>query len=274
MNIKKISLALSCLFFGYNSLYSKDWADKKDKMPSFFVGVNVGTFFANNNTAALYDGSEKFTPYGVNYILTRPANYSVFLNYFNQNYTLEELPQNPSYSIALDLGLHAGFHLGSISSIFVDINLSNLAVKDVFTVLIDDPNNRAIEPIYEQIPIYGEEKRININLGNQLNFFNKNNTTLYWSLFGNFNTIQLERNYFVIDNKEYEIAHITALQPDVKPNGIGYGVGTGLGFKYQLAPQVKTDLTYNFYYIKTRINDNLNEFGSNNGIKLRIIWEY
>ena len=37
-----------------------------------------------------------------------------------------------------------------------------------FTVAIEDPNNQSPDPTYEQIPIFGEEKRMNINLGSTI----------------------------------------------------------------------------------------------------------
>lgn len=255
-------------------LVAQDWSDKKEekKTPTFVFGVNVGALFVNNNTASIYDGSNKNSPYGVQYILDLPQNTTFFDNYFNQFYSLEELPLSPTYKTALDIGIHGGINTSSNSSIFVDINFSNLNVEQLFTILIDDPTNIAIEPNYEQLPIIGEEKRININLGSQLSFFNKDKTNIYWSFFGNFNNVKLERNYIIINNKEFEIRHTLPQQPNTKPNGIGYGIGTGLGVKYKLSETLTTDLTYNFYYIKTSINDNLQEFGVNHGITLRFLW--
>tara|TARA_B110000459_G_C16625149_1_gene504716 strand:- start:4818 stop:5645 length:828 start_codon:yes stop_codon:yes gene_type:complete len=273
MKSKFLSFILYSILFT-PMLSAQDWADKKEakKTPTFVFGVNVGTLFANNNTASIYDGSEKNSSYGVQYILDLPQNTTFFDTYFNQSHSLEELPLNPTYKTALDIGIHAGINISRNSSIFVEINMANLSVEQLFTILIDDPTNLAIEPNYEQLPIIGEEKRININLGTQLSFFNKGKTNLYWSFFGNFNNIQLERNYIVIDGKEFEIRHTLPQQPNTKPNGIGYGGGTGVGVKYKLSETLTTDLAYNFYYIKTSINDNLQGFGINHGVTLRLLW--
>jgi hypothetical protein len=272
--MKSKLLFLILTIFLFNSIiFAQDWTDEKEdtKKTNFFIGANVGAFFANNNTASFYDGSNKNSPYGVQYILNNPNNKPVFDSYFNQTYSLEELPLNPTYKTALDLGLHAGLSIGKKISFFIDLNFATLNVNQLFTVLIDDPTNLSIEPNYEQLPIIGKEKRININLGTQLNYYNQGKTTLYWSVFGNFNSIELIRNYIIIDNREYEINHNTFQQPNIKPNGTGYGTGTGLGLKYKLSEELTTDLTYNFYYLKTSLSS-LSNFGINHGISVRLIW--
>ena len=100
----------------------------------------------------------------------------------------------------------------------------------------------------------------------------KNKTDIYWSAFGNFNSIKLERNYIIINNREYEISHANHQQPTIKPGGIGYGAGTGLGIKYKLTEDISVDLTYNLYYIKTKMNETLQSFGLNHGLTFRLIW--
>jgi len=270
----RLLLLLFCITTCPTILLAQDWTDIKEKENTFFVGLNIGTLFANNNTASIYDGSNNNTPFGVEYIMNIPSNKIIFKNYFQQTFSIAELPLNPTYKTALDIGLHAGINISKVSSIFVDMNISSLSVQQLFTILIDDPTNLAIEPNYEQLPIIGEEKRININVGTQLNFFNRNKTKIYGSFFGNFNNIKLLRNYIVINNREYEIFHASTQQPNIKPSGSGYGGGIGLGIKYNLTDKLTTDFTYNFYYIKTSINDKLQGFGINHGLTFRLLWEY
>lgn len=273
MKIKVLYILLSVSFCN-SSLYSQDWADEKDekKTPRFFVGVNMGVLFANNNTAAIYNGSSANTLYGVEYILSVPYYKPTFDNYFKYRYTLAELPLNPAYKTTFDLGLHSGINIGKGNSIYLDINFANLKYEQFFTILIDDPTTQSIEPTYEQVPILGEERRINFNLGTQVSLFNKDKSNLYWSFFGNFNSIKLERNYIIINSVEYEITHSSPQISASPPGGIGYGAGSGIGFKYRLTEKILVDLTYNLSYIKTKMNDNIQGFGINHGIIFRVIW--
>lgn len=250
-----------------------DWADQKENTTSrFFIGINAGAYFPNNNTAIIYTGSDDITNYGINYILNVPNYRQVFDSYFQHAYSVEEFPQNPVYKTTFNIGLHTGINLGSGHSIFLDINTSKLSYEQFFTIAINDPNNKSIDPTYEQIPIIGNEKRINTNLGIQLSLINKDRVNFYWSAFGNFNKINLERNYIVIANKEYEINHRNPTQANATPGGIGFGGGTGLGFKYNLAEKVWIDLTYNYHYTKSKMNEKIQSFGGHQGMLFRIIW--
>ncbi|MBL4593108.1 MAG: hypothetical protein JKX68_04735 [Flavobacteriales bacterium] len=236
------------------------------------MGINAGAFFPNNNTSIIYTGASNITPYGIDYILSIPSYKTTFDSYFQYPYTLAELPQNPSYKTALNIGLHAGINLGGGNTIYVDVNSTNLNYEQVFTIAIDDPYNQSPEPTFKQLPIIGKEKRLNFNLGTQLSLLNKNKTTIYWSAFGNFNSTKLERNYIIINDREYEIIHSNPQLPNVQPGGIGFGGGSGAGIKYRLTDRIYADLTYNLYYIKNKMNDNIQGFGLNHGITFRVVW--
>jgi hypothetical protein len=249
-----------------------DWTDQEDKAALFFIGVNVGGYSPNKNTAIIYSGIDDVTNFGINYLLNFPSFKQTFDTYFQHPYSVEEFPLHPSYKIALNIGLHTGINLGGGHAIFLDLNTSNLNYEQSFTIAIDDPNNKSIDPSYEQIPIIGNEKRFNSNLGLQISLFHKEQMNFYWSTFGNFNKINLERNFILIDNKKYEISHRNPTNPNTTVGGIGFGGGSGLGFKYKIATKIWIELTYNFHYTKSKINDTINALGSHHGMIFRIIW--
>ena len=250
----------------------EDWTKEEPKKSLFFAGINVGGLFANKNTAEIYSGSPNATPYGISHILSIPNYKATFDAYFQHPYAISEFPQDPSYRAALDMGVHAGMNVGDGAAMYIDINISQLKYEQTFTMAIDDPLNKSPEPSYEQLPIFGEEERFNLNLGTQLNFYNGENSLAYFTLFGNFNSVKMKRNYIVINNREYNIIHNSAQQPGDNPGGIGYGAGTGLGFKYNLTDNLIVDLNYNLYYTKINMNDNLNPFGIHHGLLLRVLW--
>ncbi len=150
--------------------------------------------------------------------------------------------------------------------------MTQLKYEQTFTIAIDDPFNQSPEPTYEQIPIFGKEKRFNLNLGTQLSFYKQNKTTIYWSIFGNLNGVQLERNYFVINNREYEILFNNPQDITIKPSGIGFGGGTGAGLKYQVTNNILVDFTYNLYYTKTNITETIHPYGIHHGFMMRVLW--
>ena len=273
MKYKAIYILLALTLFT-SFVNAQDWADEEETFdaPFFFFGINAGAFFPNSNTAYIYTGASNVSSYGIDYILSVPSYKITFDAYFQYPYSLEELPQSPSYKTAVDVGLHAGVNLGGGNTVYLDINSSNLNYEQVFTLAIDDPYNQSPEPTYRQLPIIGKETRVNLNIGTQLALLNKKKTTIYWSAFGNLNNTKLERNYIIIDDREYEIIHSNPQLPNVQPGGIGYGGGSGVGVKYKLTNRIIADLTYNFYYTKTKMNDNIQGFGIHNGVTLRVIW--
>ena len=137
---------------------TKDWADKEERTNSlFFIGLNVGGYFPNRNTTIIYTGTNDVTDYGINYILNVPQYKTLFDTYFQYPYSVEELPLNPSYKNSFNVGLHTGLNLGNGHAIFLDINTTNLSYEQSFTIAIDDPTNKSVDPTYEQIPIIGKE---------------------------------------------------------------------------------------------------------------------
>ena len=237
MKFHQISFLLM-LFISFSNLFAqedswtenkKDWTEESNSSSKFFVGINAGALFVNSNTAAIYRGTSDITAYGINYILSVPNYKTVLDPYFQYPYAVSEYPKNPTYKTALDVGLHAGMNLGKGNAIFIDINSATLKYEDVFTIAIDKPSNQTTDSTYEQIPIFGKEKRFNLNLGTQIALLNTEKTIIYWPIFGNFNSIKLERNYIVINSQEYEIIHSNIYLSTSEPGGIGYGLGSGIG---------------------------------------------
>ena len=264
--MKKVLFLLCITFLTNFSSFSQGEAG------SVFAGVNIGGFFANKNTAIMYTGADYIASYGIEDLFANIYNKPVFDTYFKYPYSIAELTQTQSYKPAMDIGGHFGVSLGDGSSVYADLNFANLKFENFFTVAIQDPNNLSPDPTYEQIPLFGEEKRMNINLGLQISMYNENDINVYFSLFGNINSTRLVKNFFVIDGKQYQITHVVPNQPNIKPGGIGYGGGGGLGAKYKFNDKFTFDLAYSLYYTKIRMKDDFAPFGIHNGITLRIIW--
>lgn len=263
--MKKPVLVLLVSLFTFSSIFSQESG-------SVFVGINVGGFFANKNTAVLYTGADAFSNYGVEDLFSNTINKPIFDNYFQYPYAIVELPQTWKYRPALDIGGHFGIHLDGENALYVDVNFSSLDFENFFTVAIEDPNNQSPDPTYEQIALFGEEKRMNINLGLQLSLYQEKGLNAYFSLFGNLNSTRLEKNYFVVNGRQYFINHVLIGQPNVKPGGVGLGGGAGLGVKYKFNDKFTFDLAYSLYYSKTKMKEDFAPWGVHNGITFRIIW--
>lgn len=249
-----------------------NYMDEQEDTTRFFIGINFGAFFANNNTAGMYSGTPGATPYGIQTVFNRQEYQQIFNNYFQHPYTIEEYPNDPKYNTAFEIGLHAGYRLGKRWSLFLDFNTVQLRYEQAFTVAINDPRNQQVGPTYQSIPIFGKESRIHVNLGLQYNFYTSNQSSAYISLFGNATDVEMKSNNFVVNNQQYELFHYDFNLPSQRIGGVGFGGGTGLGYKFHLNEQILADLYYNLTYTEINLKAGFQEYGIQNGLGVRILW--
>jgi hypothetical protein len=278
MKMFKIFLLITFSLVSICSIKAQDggaynYEDEQEDTSRFFIGINFGGYFPNNNTAGIYSGTSNATQYGIHYVMNQREYEQTFKNYFNQHlYSIEEYPSDPKYKTAFEIGLHAGYRLNKRISFFLDFNTIQLRYEQAFTVAIEDPGNQMVGPTYEAIPIFGKENRISVNLGMEYNFYTNGKSTAYLPLFANATDVELKSNYFVVNNQQYELFHYNYNLPSQRIGGIGYGGGTGLGFKFHLNDQILADLYYNLIYTEINLKTGFQEYGVQNGLGVRILW--
>lgn len=222
----------------------------------FFLGVNLGGYFANKNTAYFYNGN---TTYGVDRILRTQVYEDQIQQEFQYSYEFGEYPQLMKYQTSFLVGGHLGYRTSETFNLFADIDVINLKLEDVVTFEIDDPSNNqngVIGPTIEQAILRGEEKRFNVNLGFQSIFHNQGQLKAYFSMAANFTYTQFANNTLTIRQlSPYYIGNPTwNISGGVKPQGGGIGAVAGLGFKYRFNDQVLFDVGYNAYYANIKLN--------------------
>jgi hypothetical protein len=278
MNSIQKTLLLIFVLFTIKSLNAQNdgaynYMEEQEDTSKFFIGINFGGYFPNQNTAAMYSGTQGSTPFGIQSVLSNPFYKPTFDNYFNQHpYSIGEYPFEPTYKTAFEIGLHAGYRLSKRFSLFLDFNTVQLRYEQAFTIAIDDPNNQQVGPTFEQVPIFGKENRISVNFGMQYNFYTNGKSTAYLPVFANATDVEMKSNYFVVNNQQYELFHYNYNLPEQRIGGIGYGGGTGLGFKFHLNDQILADLYYNLIYTEINLKTGFKERGIQNGLGVRILW--
>ena len=195
-------------------------------------------------------------------------------DYFNNNPIVDiEYPLQPAYRIASEIGLHAEYSMGKSlqNALFVDVNIAQLQFEQFFVIGTNDPFNQTLDPItYEQVPLFGNENRFYFNLGLNLSLYQTEQANAYFTVFASMNNTQMRRNYFVLGDFEYEIFHRSFDRPDLRLGGIGFGGGTGIGFKYDLTEHLVADFYYNLYYVENTLNDSFEPYGIQNALGTRI----
>jgi|GEM_PF-1488025 len=267
-------LAFFSLTFGLSAQDDYDYDDDElEATVKFSFGINFGAYFSSNKTAEIYSGRSTITQFGIDFILfEQQFSQQVIRDYFRYDYYIAEYPIQTRYRTASEIGGHIEYNLNDAIDLYLDVNITQLKFEQFFTVGINEPNTGRLDDTFEQIPIFGEENRFHLNLGAQFSMYHDEQANFYFSVFSSIINTQMRRNYLVINNLEYEIFHLAFDRPNQRLGGIGYGGGTGLGFKYRLTDHLTTDFYYNLSYNQVNLSEAFQPYGFNHGLGMRIIW--
>lgn len=237
-----------------------------------FMSLGFGSYFANSNTAVMYDGVSKYALIGIGYYFTIEPFKTQFEEYFKYPYEIVELPENLKYRPGREISWQLGYRFEDGSAFYAEANFAQLNIQDAFVVAIDDPNRKSPEKLFQQIPVFGKEQRLNINTGFHIPVIHEKGFTAYLPLFANINSTKLESNYFVINNQQYQIVHNFPGVTNTRIGGMGFGGGSGLGVKLQFKKNFSLDIGYNLIYSRIRMTEELRPFGLHHSILAKIVW--
>ncbi len=245
---------------------------KKRNPTGFHAGFIMGTYFANSNTASLYDG------YGYNLDGKKNDFFNSFMNnkiniqyggangqpdYIAQalnvspgdwSFNEGDMPINLQYNIALMLGLQTRYGLNKRESILLNMNAAQLSINGNFTIsTINTTPGIFTQNNIQTFSITGGEQRLIFQLGyqrilgdnDQLNFFIEGGITSTLVKF-NKNTITIKS--LVIDLTSY---YYQPGYPEYRTRGLtgfGFGAFGGLGLNLSMSSKWTMQLVYNPSY--------------------------
>jgi hypothetical protein len=270
---------------------------EEEEYRSFFIGVNVGSHFANKKTAMKYSGFSLNT-YGVEWFFNNPQNEARLREQFDgQPYKIDQqdlldLPNRMKYRPSWEIGGIAGLRLSDGLDLFLEANVAQLKTENVFVVEVTPSSNtNNIEADrYRSFPVYGKEERLNLNLGLRIRLYEGMNYSVQLPIFFNFNSVKLKENYFMLDENQPRINILHNSQNVIvgtngavisnnntqPPGGTGYGLGSGLLFNYQILPSIAFEISYNIMYSKITVDRFLDPPFTGTGIQqnvlFRVIW--
>jgi hypothetical protein len=247
------SLSLKCpLTASDKGCFSQnDFSKKKDDGNGLYIGVNLGFYFANRNNALYYNGSGvNNVDSTINYSLNYPRIKEVLL----YNFTLAELPAKMHYSPSFLLGVYLKYAIKN-SGIFMQFNFSRLKANDVFTLIVDDPNNYSSEPVYKQEAIWGVEQRASIDLGYSYTFNPEKNYRPFLQFGANLTTTKFIDNKIRIENLEYSITNYYFNYYKIEQGGVGFGGFAGCGMNLIFSESISIMPTLNIYYTQAKMGE-------------------
>lgn len=268
--MKKLTYLLFLIIVATLNIRAQDEEIPDNK--GMFMSLGLGGYFANSNTAVIYDGVSKYSLIGIGYYFTIEPYKTQFEEYFRYPYEIVELPQDLKYRPGREISWQLGYRFQDGSAFYAEANFAQLNIEDAFVIAIDDPNRKSPEKLLQQIPILGKEQRLNINTGFHIPFIHEKGFTAYIPLFANINSTKLESNYFVINNQQYQIVHNFPGVTNTRIGGMGYGGGSGIGVKMKFNKSFSLDVGYNLIYSRIRMTDELKPFGMHHSLLAKIVW--
>ncbi len=238
------------------------------KKPSsgFYLGANVGMYFANRNTAQYYNGAGVN---GVDSVINHSYNYPQIRERLNYDFKLAELPAKMRYSPSLLFGLNARYSIKNFG-IFANFNITKLKTKDIFTIEILDPGNTLSQKIYKQESISGSEQRAIIDFGFNYIFKSKGIAKPYIEAGININDTKFLDNKISIEGLDFSIVNYYYSYHQLEQGGIGMGAFAGFGLDMTFSEYITIDPGINLYYTKIKLGD-IDEYKLNSTFYFRII---
>ncbi len=291
--ISTLLLLLFVLFSGY--CFSQQTGDdqssetaspkklKKEKDQSwkgFHAGLYLGGFFANNYTAALYNGygyDQDGNPndfgnsfmyrrimidYGGNYGQTiDQVALALGVNHGDWMFDQSDMPASVTYNTAFMIGAHLQYGITKKDGIILNVNTAQLNLTGNFTIVLTNPLIGPQQPGYQNIKTFaitGGEQRMMFQLGyrrvlgndDKFNFFIEGgpafNLTKFMKNQITINNLQIDLTYYY-NQTYYTTYHAKYLI------GVGFGAFAGFGFNFKMNPKISLEVVYTPSYEKISI---------------------
>lgn len=269
----------------------------------FHAGLYVGAFWANQNTAYIYDGYG-FDENGQRNTFANSIMYNQIVNVYGGGYggidyiaqllnvnngdwyfNEQDMPINLRYTTTYMVGLNTRYQIHKKANITLNINGSKLLVNGKFTISSKTPGNVTMNQAkINEFTIVGAEQRLMFQLGYQ-RIIGKNEK-LKFMVEGGLNIIlsKAQKNQAILNSDQNAGANNFTIdlmnvynQPPYNFYSakylIGAGIGAvgGLGLHLTINPKYTVQLLYNPSYDMIRLGYNP-QFKLQHGVGLRIYY--
>lgn len=203
-------------------------------------GINFGVYDANKYPANYYNGFYT-NENNISYVMSNYYWYQDIKKALGASDTVivADFPFDIHYNVVMMGGVFLRYNLNKNWGLCVDVNYTQMKTEDALAFEVD-PMSFPTFPDYRMIPITGTERRVNMDLLLQRNFWLK--SKIYFFLQGGMymNYTRVQKLSIYVD-REYSLINVyggqvyvpnTSMQEDqVILGGVGYGglLGGGIG---------------------------------------------
>jgi hypothetical protein len=247
------------LFLGVsnNSFVYEEDEEQEDTLQGLSFGLNIGSYFANSETANIYNGSGPFAEdvnaaanvrwysiperIGIDGPFAQSNDIREIQSFYNtQTYSFpfDYAPTNMRYNPAMYVGLNLKWNFNRYAAILMNINACKLKAVGQFTMQLPPTSQTAQNNVGPTLlSIAGEEQRFNINLGYRQGWMMGDYSNFFVQVGGSMLGTKWMRNYVLVADRQFDLitsGFVAGQTPmSATPNtGVGFGafVQTGVEF--------------------------------------------
>jgi hypothetical protein len=253
------------------------------KTKGFRVGIYIGSYFANQYTASMYDGygfdidgnknswdnslmNQKINiQYGYQGPSGQIDQIARALNVDPQQWTFgpSDMPTNMRYNPAFSVGLNCIYSVDKKNGIIMNLNAIKLNVGGNFTIVTPQQGNATqINNRIKTFSVTGVEQRALFQFGYQRILGDNEKMNLFVEAGLNATLTKFVQNYAIINGLKIDLTSynnqtvFANALPFKHPIGVGFGAFAGIGANITMSPKYTIQLLYSPTYEKVNIGLN------------------
>ncbi len=230
--MKGLSISIVCLLFLVSPL-----AGLAQSRVGLNYGVHVGWLNVGKEEAQMYIGE-----YGVNskidlqyLLIENETNYTKLKEYYNDDFSLYELPQKVAYKSTLCIGGTLQYYTTETFAIFANAIFASPSIKNgTFSIKLQSKTGSLSNEVIEHGSITAKENRFNFELGIHKAFKTKTNILPYLEAAACLSYLEVKSHEISIGNVKQNISYSNS-QNSTTFSKCGYGGEIAGGIQFPLS---------------------------------------
>ena len=229
--MKGLSISIVCLLFLISPL-----AGLAQSRIGLNYGVHVGWYNAGKDEAQMYDCGIN-SKVNLRYILIEnQTNYTKLKEYYNDDFSLYELPQNVAYKSTLSIGGTLQYYTTETFAIFANAIFASPSIKNgTFSIKLQSKTGSLSNEVIENGSITAKENRFNFELGIHKAFETENKIYPYFETAICASFLEMKSHEISIGNLQQSVLSYSSTQNATNYSKFGLGGEVAAGVQLPLS---------------------------------------
>lgn len=204
--------------------------------PGLHWGVSVGWYAAGNSEAQMYNCSSNTDVNLSQILISNTTNHSKLQEYYNDDFTLYELPQNIKYKQTISLGGLLQYNTSETFGIFLHATYVSPSIKNSnFSIKLISKSSNYSDNVIEQGMISAKENRFNFALGIHKLFDTKSPCKPFIEAAAEGTFLEMKSHEISIGNLTQSVLHYSQNDANTDFSKFGYGASLTAGVQIIVA---------------------------------------